>query len=1235
MKQKSFILTFALIVLMPFAASAQFGSLAPLHVEGSQLQDEQGNHVVLHGVMDTPSPFFNNGRWGTSAAQAYIPKCLEYFDKLYTAMTDTEQGAYCNVFRLHLDPCWCFVNGKDEADYEKFKMSRFKTYWEKLYWPLIEKALSHGLYVVVRPPGVCPEEIQVGGSYQEYLTSVWDYVSQDDSIQKYSGYISIELANEPVNILNAAGKQDNMGAAPHDFFQPIADMIRKNGFTGIIWVPGAGYQSIYNGYKDYPITGYNIGYAVHNYPGWYGSAQCIGNPEQYIQNFVNMVPVVETAPVIITEVDWSPEKEGEGKFNEFNVWVPANYGTWGTATTSGWGAIYKALIDKYDISMTLTGTADYFDIDEYLKNGTIVPAFKSDLEAHGEALGEACSQACLDWYKEYAKKNYAYKAYERVRYADQGDGTYVNPIINADFPDPDVIRVGDTFYMLTTTFHQLPGATLLQSKDLVNWQYCANPLEQLVTDPTNAKWNKYNMLGSETAYAEGMWASALGYNEGTYYILISSLDVGGALLTATNPAGPWTYRKLADNFYDPGMLFEGDNIYVSCGIGRLHVVKLDKQFNRIDSKEVIQRDNSGLEGSKIYHIGDYYYIYATYGGTEGSQTIFRATDPMGPYEEVADRVMKGQHIHQGALVDTPPTLNSQLSTLNSEWWTILFKDDGAIGRIPYLEPVTWTDGWPVIGNDGIDVSKGGAAYPKPNVGSAYPRTTHPTNDTFTQLSLGLQWQWNHQPDNDAWSLTENPGSLRLYTSGTAADLKHARSSLTQRMIALHDEGTQNSKKTQVYGTVKMDISGMQEGDVAGLAVFQNPYSWVGVKMVDGKKHLWVYREAYDNNAVVDKDCGELTADVIYLQARANFGTNRVKYYYSTDNVTYESAATNSFEMRFITNIFTGQRFYLFNYHSQLSPLNPQPSLGYVDFDWFSTETSFTEETYYSPERLQTYSAEDLQLDHIDAATRIEALNGGTADLPIYAVMKSGLRQPIAAKCDYFMGDESLGTISRGVVTGLSEGTTSVTATYTDPQGQPHEFAFTLAVETFPLRAGLFNPSIVGEGTFDAETLEFTTAAKGQAGWEYSVGLNISSVAYLVVEFEEKPAVATTLCIYDRSGSYTRNITGATTKLKLSNVTKVNKEAITRIAFQTNGGKTLRLKHVFLSEDGETPLVDGIEGLSPDPSPVREGSAGAVYDLSGRRVADSTIFPHPSTLSPQRSSFPKGIYIRNGHKILVR
>lgn len=1184
MNRKQLIFSLLACVLCVLTAEAQYGVLSPLHVEGNRLQDEQGNHVVLHGVMDTPSPYFNNGRWGSSASVAYVGKCIDYFDKLYGAITNPLRGTYCNVFRLHLDPCWCFVNGTSEADYEKFSMSRFKQFWERLYWPLIKKAIDRKLYVVVRPPGVCPHTITVGDGYNEYLKTVWNYVSKDDSIKAYSGYVAIELANEPVDISAAAGGVQ--ASAPHDFFQPVCDMIRQNGFTGIIWVPGAGYQSIYTAYREYPITGYNIGYAVHNYPGWYGGSDKQYDKEAYIAKFEEMVPVVKTSPVIITEVDWSPEIEGEGKYNEFGEWIPANHGTWGTGSTSKWGAAYKALIDKYGISMTLTGTADYIDIDRYLDRDELVPAFAD--------TPEGCGMACWEWYKDYAKENTAYPSFSRTWCADLGNGTFVNPVINADFPDPDVIRVGDTFYMSTTTMYHLPGVTILKSKDLVNWEYCCNPLERIADD------DGYNLANGQNRYAQGAWASTLRYSNGRFYLGFLAFGDGGAyfLLDTDKPEGEWNVRKLSDAYYDSSMLFDTDGKrYMVSGINRITVAELDDNFNKMRSKEVIRKDDSGLEGSHFYHIGDYYYIYSTYGGPDGSQTVFRSTSPMGEYTECGSLLMSGQHIHQGALVDTP----------TGEWWTILFKDDGPIGRVPYLEPVTWTDGWPVIGNAGTDVSKGGTPHTKPDVGQAYPRKALPTNDTFTDLQLGMQWQWSHNPDNKAWSLTENPGKLRLYTTGTATSLKQARNSLTQRMVALAPEGTMNSKKPLVYGTIKISTANMADGDVAGLAVFQDPYSYVAVKNIGGVRHLYVYRDAYDSNAAYEKDCGEIAADTVYLQARANFGTNKVTFYYSTDNKEYTRAGSLAFDMRYLVTVFVGQRFYIFNYATRQNG-------GYVDVDWFSTETEFEEGAFYSPEALQTFSTDDLQLDHLETITGMSALNGGSYDLPVYAVMKSGLRVNVAANCTFSVANEDMATIERGTLTGRREGTTTVRGVYTDFGGVEHTFSFPLTVETFPLVAGLFNPSLTGSGTFSESTLEFTTAAKGFAGWEYTAGLDLSQSAYIVIELKEKPAVSTSFCLYDGKSEYTRTIMGATTKIRLANASKIDLGNITKAGFTTSGGAAVKPVRIFLSDDGETP--SGIYGTTADAEVVKEvcysaGGAQLTAPAKGlnivkRVMADGTV-----------------------------
>ena len=367
--------------------------LPTLHVEGRWLVDNHGNHVVLHGVMDTPNAWFNGGRWGWSYSS--VTPCINYFEKLYAGL----EQAHCNVFRLHLDPVWTndpnkqATNGGGENDISRFSATRLRTYLNTLYWPLIQRAMNHGMYVVVRPPGVCPGSLKVGDDYNRYLMTVWDIFTQNANIKKYAGQISIELANEPVSLTNAQGQDDPK--ALHDFFQPIVDKIRANGFTGIVWAPGTGWQAVYTSYASYPIEGNNIGYAVHDYCGWYGCSDDTPSATNKINQFHRQVPVVDTNPVIITEVDWSPvNPNAEGHYNEHGEWVQPNYGTWATGSTSKWGKAFKAMLDHFgNISMTLSGTACLLDIDTLLSKQKVVPAFNG--------LEEACGKACMDWYADY------------------------------------------------------------------------------------------------------------------------------------------------------------------------------------------------------------------------------------------------------------------------------------------------------------------------------------------------------------------------------------------------------------------------------------------------------------------------------------------------------------------------------------------------------------------------------------------------------------------------------------------------------------------------------------------------------------------------------------------------------------------------------------------------------------------------------------------------------------------
>ena len=427
--------------------------LPTLHVEGRWLVDKHGNQVVLHGVMDTPNMYFNDWRWGspwdanpTNYDDAGVPKCLAYFEKLFDGM----ERAKCNVFRLHMDPAWTNLNapsGTGENVITYFNEARYRKYLVSLYLELAKKAMNHGLYVVVRPPGVCPQDIKVGDDYNQYLMLIWDIFSQNEYVKEHAGQISIELANEPVRLKNASNQDDPK--ALHDFFQPIVDKIRENGFTGIIWVPGSGYQSNYRDYKTYPITGENIGYAVHDYPGWYNSSDNNPDPQNKIANFHDAVPVVDTNPIFITEVDWSPIKEpkepktddnGNIVYNEMGQIVYKNLGTWATGSTSLWGHAYKSMLDYFqNISMTLTHPHDFFDLDALYNQDIIKPAFNGNTEA--------CAKACMDWYPVYYQVNWPHADDE----AETGDA-YTIKSISAASNDIKIEESGNMLVSLKAVY---------------------------------------------------------------------------------------------------------------------------------------------------------------------------------------------------------------------------------------------------------------------------------------------------------------------------------------------------------------------------------------------------------------------------------------------------------------------------------------------------------------------------------------------------------------------------------------------------------------------------------------------------------------------------------------------------------------------------------------------------------------------------------------------------------------
>jgi len=501
--------------------------------------------------------------------------------------------------------------------------------------------------------------------------------------------------------------------------------------------------------------------------------------------------------------------------------------------------------------------------------------------------------------------------------SDNGDGTYTNPVIAADFPDPDVILVDDTYYMVTTTMFIFPGVTVLKSKDLVNWEYCSNAVPRFDFSPC------YNLDGC-ARYGHGQWATSIKYNNGKFYLLFITLDEGGFICSATKPEGPWEIRKLPKGFYDPGLFFDDDGrIYVAHGYSEIRMTELDENFAPISKDSLIYVGDiqKGLEGTHVYKIDGYYYLYCTYGGLDGIQVALRSKNIYGPYEQkvVISEKTYGPNfgIHQGALIQTQ----------TGEWWTMLFVDSGPFGRFPSLQPITWIDGWPMVGVDGKAV----VTYKKPNVGKTYPIKVLPTSDEFDQKQLGMQWGWNHNPEPTKWSLSEKPGFLRLKTVTVVDSLQKARNTLTQRMFAYYSDTLAS------IATIKMDFGKMKEGDIAGLAIFQNPHAYIGIKKVNGENFIIMV----NNGETIDSSV--VAGSIIYLRASAIYGSGAAHYFdgkaapgtgtasfsYSLDNKSFVKIG-NELNMRFSLKIFTGNKFCLFNYATQETG-------GYVDFDWFRTD----------------------------------------------------------------------------------------------------------------------------------------------------------------------------------------------------------------------------------------------------------------------------------------------------------
>ncbi|WP_202986138.1 beta-galactosidase [Pedobacter gandavensis] len=515
---------------------------------------------------------------------------------------------------------------------------------------------------------------------------------------------------------------------------------------------------------------------------------------------------------------------------------------------------------------------------------------------------------------------------ENVWTADNKNGTFKNPLLWGDWPDPDVIRVDDTFYFISTSMHYVPGCPILKSKDLVNWEMAGYAVDKYNEDP------RYNFQGGDR-YLRGSWAATIRHHKGLFYVGFCTpnwdKEKGNfSICTSKDINGPWKRTIFPEYLYDPGLFFDDDGkVYVAHGQQKLYITELnaDALSVKTPQKEIYNnRDYPYLEGSHVYKIKGKYYILGSTGGTQGRQVCLRSDNIYGPYESKViindDHTYPGNGLHQGGM----------LQLKDGSWWFIIMQDRGAIGRTPNLEPVTWVDGWPMLGING----KGVETHKKPDVGKVYPVTVPATSDEFNTSTLGLQWQWNHNPAEDKWSLKERKGYLRLHAL-PAKELTTAVNTLSQRVQGPASEGT-----------VEMEVSGLKDGNIAGFGIFQSPYAYIAIRKKGNKKTLLMV-----NNGKVIDSIPNFLPNKLWLKANATHIGFIASFSYSVDGKKFIPFG-NQLNMGLGLD-WTANRFALFNYSTKNTGAG-----GYADFNWFR----FKGENPIPNNQKVTYDGNSLKID---------------------------------------------------------------------------------------------------------------------------------------------------------------------------------------------------------------------------------------------------------------------------------
>jgi xylan 1,4-beta-xylosidase len=506
----------------------------------------------------------------------------------------------------------------------------------------------------------------------------------------------------------------------------------------------------------------------------------------------------------------------------------------------------------------------------------------------------------------------SFTAHAQTWTPDNGNGTFTNPLFYEEFSDPDLIRVGDDFYLTGTTMHSMPGLPVLQSRDLVNWKLLGYAAQRLDLGP------EFRLEDGKNVYGQGLWAPSFRHHDGTFYIFSNVNKHTTQVFSAKDPAGPWQHKSMKVSLHDLSVLFDGGKAYVIWGYRGIKLAQLNDALDDIvpgTEREIIPESAGMGEGLHFYKIDGKYFITSAWYMGRMRMPAARAEKIEGPYEvnqaisiDEDFGLAQGNHLtdpwarqkpfviqpgnprntgrlslHQGGIVQTPL----------GEWWGFSMMDYNSLGRVTALSPVTWQDGWPYFGLPG-NLGRTPRTWVKPRTAKAQPVSVpYARDDDFSGPQLANVWQWNHVPVARAWSLSG--GALRL-TALPATSLWDARNTLTQRSI-----GPRSSP------IAVLDTSAMKDGDVAGLALFNRPYAWLGVERVAGKTRVAAYDDQTER-----AERREVRGGRIFLRADCDFITERAVFSYSLDGKEYLPIG-EPVTLVFQLGTFQGIRYSLFAY----------------------------------------------------------------------------------------------------------------------------------------------------------------------------------------------------------------------------------------------------------------------------------------------------------------------------------